>query len=578
MRFRSRGSVLAAALVAFGAGACSDNGNSGPWVPPATASPPPPRPPTADALDPVYARDHLVEIAIELDPADWQQLRGEGRDLFDGFLELGDETFEFTEFTGSASVDGRRYTNVSIRKKGYLGSLSRPRPSLKLDFGEVEAATGAEAGRVFERLTLNNNRGDNTRARTCLAYDLFAEAGVPAPRCNLAHVVVNGEDLGTYSNVEPIKKPMLARNFGDHSGNLYEGQLIDLVEPDEPRFELKTNEKTGDRGDLRRLIQVVDTNGAVGDELAAVLDIERFREFWATETLTGHWDGYAGNRNNFYLYDNPVTGRFEFIPWGTDGAFAESIPGDGVNTSQTVFAKAVLANRLYNLPEQRALFRARLGALNDAVWDGPALVGELRRIEALAPDALPGATAALAEHLETHGTKLRAALASKPREWVQLEDAPSPCAGTLSDVRFEFATDYGDPEPLTLGVGRFTVDLSLDGASFAAPASAWFGRAFVEDPLMDTTVMLRALAFLEDGRGVLLQISIPPEEFSPGVRRLHGFETAGLIVSFAGADSRFVGFISDGTLTLETASAVAGAPVSGQLEGKLLQLDCAELR
>ena len=32
-------------------------------------------------------------------------------------------------------------------------------------------------------------------------------ARLPAPRCNLAHVVVNGEDLGTHSNVEPIDCP-----------------------------------------------------------------------------------------------------------------------------------------------------------------------------------------------------------------------------------------------------------------------------------------------------------------------------------------------------------------------------------
>lgn len=49
-----------------------------------------------------------------------------GRELFDGFLQLG-ESCEYTELIGTASVDGRRYTNVSIRKKGYLGSLSRPR-------------------------------------------------------------------------------------------------------------------------------------------------------------------------------------------------------------------------------------------------------------------------------------------------------------------------------------------------------------------------------------------------------------------------------------------------------------------
>lgn len=574
MRFRSRGSALISVIVAVGG--CSGGEGTAP-EPPVISPVPGPRPPSPDALDQLYSREHLLEIAIELAPADWEQLRGEGRGLIEGFLGPGGESFEYTEFNGTASVDGQRYTNVSIRKKGYLGSLSRPRPSLKLDFGEVEAATGAEAGRVFERLTLNNNRGDNTRARTCLAYDLFAKAGVPAPRCNLAHVVVNGEDLGTYSNVEPIKKPMLARNFGDDTGNLYEGQLIDLVEQDEPKFELKTNEQAAERSDLHRLIAAAGASSPFPERLAELLDIERFRDFWAMETLTGHWDGYAGNRNNFYLYDNPATGRFEFIPWGTDGAFTEGIPGDAVNTGQTVLARALLANRLYALPDQRALFRARLSALNDAVWDGGALVRELQRIEALAPDALPEATAALAEHLETHGNELRAALRSPAPDWVQLDDAPSPCAGAISELRFEFATDYGALEGIELGLGRFSGDLSLDGASFVVPDSAWFGRAGVENPRADTTVTLRALGFLDDGRGVLLQISIPPEEFSPGVRSLHGFETAGLIVALRGADSRFVGFISDGTLALDAASAVSGAPVEGRLEGKLFQLACAGL-
>src|SRR5688572_767228 len=311
MRLRSRGSVLA--LVAAGAVGCSDDAGRGPeTAPAATPAAPERRTPAADALDTLYARDHLVEIAIELDPADWHELRGEGRGLFDGFLELGDETFEFTEFAGVAIVDGQRYANVSIRKKGYLGSLSRPRPSLKLDFGEVEAASGAESGRVFERLTLNNNRGDNTRARTCLAYDLFAKAGVPTPRCNLAHVVVNGEDLGTYSNVEPIKKPMLSRNFGDDSGNLYEGQLVDFVAGDVPRFELKTDGDAADRSRLAALASALEADDAtLTQRLGEVLDLERYRDFWALERLTGHWDGYAGNRNNFYLYDNPDSGRFE---------------------------------------------------------------------------------------------------------------------------------------------------------------------------------------------------------------------------------------------------------------------------
>ena len=74
MRLRSRGSVLA--LVAAGAVGCSDDAGRGPETAPAA---PERRTPAADALDTLYARDHLVEIAIELDPTDWNELRGEGR-------------------------------------------------------------------------------------------------------------------------------------------------------------------------------------------------------------------------------------------------------------------------------------------------------------------------------------------------------------------------------------------------------------------------------------------------------------------------------------------------------------------
>jgi hypothetical protein len=572
--------VFGLTLIAANVTGCSDAGTEdGAAAPPTLATPAPElRVPAADALDELYARDHLVEVVIELDAADWQALRGEGRPLFHGFLEEEDETFVFTDYVGAATVDGHRYENVTVRKKGYLGSLSRPRPSLKLDFGEVEDAVGSAAGRVFERLTLNNNRGDYSRARTCLAYDLFAKAGVPAPRCNFAHVVVNGEDLGTYSNVEPITKPMLARNFGDASGKLYEGQLIDLVTSDVPRFELKTNHENDDRSELQLLATALEGgSGTLPERVGELLDLPRFREFWAAETLVGHWDGYSGNRNNYYLYDNPKSGRFELIPWGTDGAFARGIPGDAFNSGSTVYARAVLANRLYNLPEERAHFRGRLGALNEALWDETTLTRELQRISSLASDTLPGATASLAEHLRTRGVSLRAELRAKAPEWVQSANEASPCFGTISDVQFHFASDYGDLTDMTPGLGQFEVELRLDGVPVEVEASTWFGRAGVDAPELDPTIVLRALSVFEDGRGILLQISVPPEEFSPGARSLHGFETGALVVALDGDDSRFVGFISDGTLQLDAAGTAPGAAVRGRLDAKLLQTGCAAL-
>ena len=49
------------------------------------------------------------------------------------------------------------------------------------------------------------------------------------------------------------------------------------------------------------------------------------------------------------------------------------------------------------------------------------------------------------------------------------------------------------------------------------------------------------------------------------------------IFEFPSERSRLVGFIGEGTLELDATSAVAGAPVIGRLNGKLLQTGCADL-
>jgi len=56
-------------------------------------------------------------------------------------------------------------------------------------------------------------------------------------------------------------------------------------------------------------------------ELEPIFDVNNFLKHLAVETLTGHWDGYSFNKNNFYLYRNTTTRRFEFIPYDTDNTF-----------------------------------------------------------------------------------------------------------------------------------------------------------------------------------------------------------------------------------------------------------------
>ena len=74
----------------------------------------------------------------------------------------------------------------------------------------------------------------------------------------------------------------------------------------------------------------------------------------------GHWDGYAGDRNNYHFYREP-DGRFVFIPWGTDDTFHlrdDPNPFDNIsNPPPSVLALTAIPNRLYNDGDWRVRIR-----------------------------------------------------------------------------------------------------------------------------------------------------------------------------------------------------------------------------
>ena len=73
------------------------------------------------------------------------------------------------------------------------------------------------------------------------------------------------------------------------------------------------------------------------------------------------------------------------------------------------------------MPEQRELFRARLGELNDQLWEVDALLEQTAAVGRIAPDVDREAMAAHEDYLRSHGDAVRAALAE-----------PAPAPDTLS--------------------------------------------------------------------------------------------------------------------------------------------------
>lgn len=513
-----------------------------------------------------YQLDRRVEIEVELSPEDWERLRAEGRSVIDTLLEPNGP-YEYTYFSADVTIDGQLYEDVSIRKKGYLGSLSIERPSLKIDL-EREGRGLSHLG--LEEITLNNERQDPSHSHECLAYGSFAAAGIPAPRCGLAHVVVNGEDLGTYGNIEAMGKAFLRRHFADAEGNLYEGQLADLVPEQLDLLQLKTNEAENDRSDVARLVHALDGDDAgLVARLSAVIDLGEFRTFWALETLLKHWDGYAGNTNNYYLYHDPSSARFVFLPWGTDGAFQRN-PFEFLNTSIAVFARGRIANRLYALPGERQAFRERLAELADSVWVEERLNAELDRIEQLAVDASPVAIAEQRELIATHAAALRAELARPPRNWINAPPLrPDACGGRPGEIRGSFSTRWGRLAP---GAGTSSVQATIDGERVEGSGMAAAGF----DPTVDDGVPhLRLTAPLSDTATLSVDLELTPKALQAGIAPFHGLERVGS-AQVVDATRRFApgGFISDGAIEFDAASMEAGAPVTGRFVGRLLQFGC----
>ena len=377
-----------------------------PDTPPATTGPtrsvrttsPPPQPspqktptqsqPATTEAPSLFARQHLLRVDITLPEEDWTALRMQTRSMATA-LSLQPGPTPFSYFRGDITVNGTKLSSVGIRKKGFIGSLDNVRPSLKIKLNHFDDGTRTLEG--MDRLTLNNNRQDRSLASQYLSYHLFHQAGVPAPRCNLAVVTVNGENLGIYSHVEAVRRPFVDRHFGTTAGAVFEGTLTDFFADRLERFDNKGNKKwsqTKGREILRQLCDALETETPETDkQLDELIDVYEFLKFWAVESLIGFWDGYSGNQNNFFVYLREDA-KIRFIPWGVDSAFSNRRFGSRSNGYQSVFAKGLLANRFNRNPAIREMYQLVLEIVLDEAWDEEALYADLDQVALLASDHL----------------------------------------------------------------------------------------------------------------------------------------------------------------------------------------------
>ena len=125
--------------------------------------------------------------------------------------------------------------------------------------------------------------------------------------------------------------------------------------------------------------------------ISEVVDLDAFYRFWAVEGLLGFWDGYSGNRNNYFVYLDAEKGKFHFLPWGADALFEKFSPIDRTpNLPLSVKTQGRVAYRLYQGPETRRRYARKIREILDRCWDEEALLAETVRIEEMLLPYLPG--------------------------------------------------------------------------------------------------------------------------------------------------------------------------------------------
>ena len=115
-----------------------------------------------------------------------------------------------------------------------------------------------------------------------------------------------------------------------------------------------------------------------------LIDEEAFYKFWALEGLLSFWDGYSGNRNNYFIYLNPGTGKFHFMPWGADCLFEKfSRLRVDRRSPRSVRLKGLVARKLYQIPSVRKKYAATIKQLMVEHWNEDKLLAETERIETM---------------------------------------------------------------------------------------------------------------------------------------------------------------------------------------------------
>lgn len=277
----------------------------------------------------VFNDSRVRRVDIRLTQSDWDQM------WVDPETKL--------QVHADALVFGESLNDIGFRMRGQFSLReSGAKKPWKID---IDAYVDGQEFHNLRQLMLLNSIGDPSMMKEKLAYEMMEFAGLSASHVAYVELWIDLTDdeqppmyWGVYTLIERVDNKYIGNRFGQDSkgGNLYKashaqrgpmdlkyyGDSIEAYPTQNGQYAYgkMNNEAEDDYSDIVELCRVVDGSEYASDEaymqaLEKAINVDAFLRYIAVVTILDNWDSYPYTGNNFYLFNNPVSGRFEWIPW-----------------------------------------------------------------------------------------------------------------------------------------------------------------------------------------------------------------------------------------------------------------------
>jgi hypothetical protein len=295
------------------------------------------------------------------------------------------------------------YPDVALRFKGnftYMASSRGFNRPFRVDLSRFVKGRTLDG---VSKFSLNNNVTDPSRLREALAYHVFREAKVAAPRTGFARVylTVPGKSehryLGLYTLVEAVDERFLKAQFGTDAGLLLkpQGQSLSYLGEGWSAYAARFGDTLKGEAPAASTVRYIALARLVSqrDETAfrrgitELLDVDQFLRFLAANVLLVNLDSFLVMGQNYYLYHVPASdpdkSRFAWVPWDLDLAFG-AWPMGGSPEQQADLSllhpyggENPLIQRVLGVPEYRAAYLALVKELVHGPFSVPHLNAQL---------------------------------------------------------------------------------------------------------------------------------------------------------------------------------------------------------